>query len=313
MKLLEAAVNISEGRDDRFLADIEAACGETFLDLHADPDHHRSVVTVAGPQDAVEAAVRRIAVEAISQLDIRRHSGVHPRFGVIDIVPFVPLTFQDHQRTPVEEPSREGAPVEHSLTHLDATPSLDGACTVRDRFARWASTTLTLPCFLFGPLGHGEDRILPEVRRNAFRVLQPDTGPRSPHPTAGACAVGARNFLIAYNVWVRPMDLTRARSIASAVRGPAVRALAFKFGPESDAVQISCNLIDPFAVGPADVRDRIARIAATMGSAVSSCELVGLIPAGVLASISTTRWEELGLEPASTIEARLEQRGIAMD
>ncbi len=215
--VLECVINISEGRD---LAAVEtiarAALGE-LLDVHTDPDHHRSVLTVVG-----EAAARAITTAAVLRLDLRRHHGVHPRIGVVDVVPFVPL----------------------------GPATLADAVAARDRFAHWASEELGLPCFLYGP-----ERTLPEIRKGAFGILAPDLGPKRPHPTAGGCAVGARLPMVAYNVWLATDDLEIARGIARGLRGPAVRALGL---PTEGRVQVSMNLIDPLTVGPADVYDRVA-------------------------------------------------------
>jgi len=260
--LLECVINISEGRDDSQLTSLRGAAGRSLLDLHHDPHHHRSVFTLAGAHAADDA--RALTTEAVARLDLRRHNGVHPRFGVVDVVPFVPL---------------EGS-------------TMADAVAARDAFARWAGTELDLPCFVYGP-----ERSLPAVRRDAFVTMAPDTGPASPHPTAGACAVGARPVMVAYNLWLEARDLALARTIATGLRGPAVRALAFATG---DRVQVSCNLLDPQAVGPAEVYDRVAAQAA-----VGEAELVGLVPASVLSTIPRPRWPGLDLAEDRTIEARL--------
>ena len=230
--------------------------------MHRDGDHHRSVFTLAGP-DAV-AAARDLARAAVRRLDLRRHEGVHPRFGVVDVVPFVPLF---------------GA-------------SIDDAVAARDAFARWAADELHLPCFRYGP-----ERSLPEIRRTAFLTRAPDTGPPHPHPTAGACAVGARPILVAYNLWLREPDLVTAKRIAASLRSPQVRSLAFPVGA---AVQVSCNLVAPLDVGPGDVFDLVAA-----QTPVARAELVGLVPEAVLRAVDPARWAELDLGEDRTIEARL--------
>lgn len=285
---LECVVNVSEGRSDDVLDRLAAACGDVLVDLHRDAGHHRAVLTLAGAGPEVEEAVRVLAVAAIERLDLSGHEGSHPRLGVLDVVPFVPL-----------EAPRRGRPF--------AQPAeLGRAMMARDRFAGWAGRTLGLPCFRYGPLPEGGERSLPEVRRGAFRALAPDTGPSEPHPTAGACAVGARRFLVAYNLWLADQPeagaLAVARSVAVAVRGPAVRALGLDVGGRA---QVSCNLVDPFAVGPAAVYDRVSDLVAAAGGAVESAELVGLLPAAVLDAVPAVRWEALGLSRSTTLEARL--------
>jgi glutamate formiminotransferase len=277
---LECVVNVSEGRDERVLADLAAVCASALLDLHRDPDHHRSVYTLGGPADVVESAVPALAAAAVGVLDISEHQGRHPRIGVVDVVPFAPLT----------------------------PGTWEIAVGARDRFARWASAELALPCFLYGPLPGGGTRTLPEIRRRAFVDLDPDSGPHRPHPTAGASAVGARPVLVAYNVWVEGGDLSLARSAAAAIRGPAVRSLGFDL---ADGVQVSCNLVDPLTVGPAEVHDEIDRLLKAGGALAGRCELVGLMPAAVLANVPASRWRALNLGPETTIEARLEALGLA--
>ena len=263
---LECVVNVSEGRNASLLADLADACGDDLLDLHRDPDHNRAVFTLVG-----ERAPRSLAARAVERLDLRTHEGVHPRLGVVDVVPFV---------------------------------SLDGdqaaACSARDGFARWAGDALGLPCFLYG-----EERSLPEVRRHAFTELAPDTGPPTPHPSAGACAVGARGMLVAYNVWLPSGAIGVAREVARSLRSPAVRALGLEVGRR---VQVSLNLVEPDEVGPAEAFDRVRELAAARGSDVEGAELVGLVPARVLEAIAPERWEELDLSADRTIEARLAQR-----
>jgi glutamate formiminotransferase len=259
--VLECVVNLSEGRDQSLVAAIAAAAGPDLLDVHSDPDHNRSVLTLVGPD-----APRAVAVEAVGRLDLRTHAGAHPRFGVVDVVPFVPL----------------------------AGDVMTAAVQARDEFARWAALTLDLPCFLYGP-----ERHLPTVRRGAFGALVPDTGPTEPHPTAGAVAVGARPPLVAYNLFV-DANLGVAREIARALRSSAVRALAFEL---TSGVQVSCNLVDPEAFGPAAAYDAVAAQAR-----VVRAELVGLVPESVLRAVPAHRWRDLDLDADRTIEARLAPR-----
>ena len=261
--MLECVINVSEGRDLDRVARIAHSAGPSLLDVHSDPHHNRSVLTVLG-----EEAARAVATAGIVGLDLRDHHGVHPRLGVVDVVPFVAL---------------------------DGSTDHD-ALAARDRFARWLSDVHGVPCFLYGP-----ERSLPDVRREAFRSLSPDLGPSAPHPRAGATAVGQRGVLIAFNLWLRDGDLTTAREIATAVRGPGIRALGLLVG---ERLQVSMNLTDPERVGPADAADRVAVLAATRGTRVAGAELVGLLPQAVLDAIPPDRWPELDLHASRTIEAR---------
>jgi glutamate formiminotransferase / 5-formyltetrahydrofolate cyclo-ligase len=283
--VLECVVNVSEGRDPEVLAALAEASGRQLLDVHTDAGHNRSVLTLAArDSDALETAVRDLAREVLARLDLGRHVGVHPRFGVLDVVPFVPIPPGGAQAGEGED--REGE-----------AGGMGEAMAARDRFARWAGEVLELPCFLYGP-----DRDLPTVRRQAFRTLAPATGPAAPHPSAGACAVGARGVMLAWNLWLADRDREAAALVAAALRGPAVRALAFELPA---GVQLSFNLVDPLRVGPATVFDA----ASAAGARVVRSELVGLAPAALLERTEPARWAELDLHPDRTIEARLEQSG----
>jgi glutamate formiminotransferase / 5-formyltetrahydrofolate cyclo-ligase len=196
-----------------------------LLDVHSDVHHNRSVLTLVG-----EAAPRAVARAAVAALDLRRHQGVHPRFGVVDVVPFVPL----------------------------AGSTLVDAVAARDRFLDWMAAEMGVPGFAYGP-----ERTLPEVRRLAFAELPPDRGPSRPHPTAGATAVGARPVLVAWNVWLAEPDLARAQWIAREIRGPRLRALGL---PVGGRVQVSMNLVEPDELGPAEAWDLVAERGALAGA-----------------------------------------------
>ena len=216
--MLECVVNVSEGRRPELLDRLAGRAGVDLLDLHTDPYHHRSVFTLAGT-----VAARQLTELAVRDLDLRSHQGVHPRLGVVDVVPFVPL---------------QGSTMAEALTE-------------RDAFAQWAATHLRVPCFLYGP-----ERSLPEVRRRAWSELDPDVGPSEPHPTAGAICVGARPVLVAYNVYLAGADIQTANRVASLIRGPHLRALGLAVG---NRVQVSMNLIEPAIIGPAQAYDAVAR------------------------------------------------------
>ena len=257
--VLECVVNISEGRRTGLVTTVGEAAGDALLDTHVDPHHNRSVLTLVG-----EDAPRAVARAAVERLDLGDHQGVHPRIGVVDVVPFVPLG--------------------------DAT--LDEAVAARDRFAAWIGDELGVPAFLYGP-----ERSLPDVRRGAFADLAPDRGPATPHPSAGAVAVGARPVLVAWNVYLATPDLALARKVAAAVRGPHLRALGLQVG---DEVQVSMNLIAPDVVGPAEAWDLVAAHVP-----LAAAELVGLVPRWLLDRTPPARWSQLDLAEDRTIEARL--------
>ena len=216
--MLECVMNISEGKDLAKLGDLAKVLGHDFLDLHSDGDHNRSVFTLYGTE-----AARLLVRDAIATFDIRHHSGVHPRHGIVDVVPFVAL-----------EPS-----------------TFDDAIKARDEFAQFAATELGVPCFLYGT-----ERTLPYIRAHAYKDLLPDCGPMLPHPTAGSICVGARPILVAYNLWLKDETLDAAKKISASIRSASVRALGMQVGR---CTQVSMNLIAPHIVGPADVYDEVAK------------------------------------------------------
>jgi glutamate formiminotransferase len=214
MQVLECVINISEGADTTRISELARGVGIDLLDLHSDADHNRSVFTLAGVD-----APRMLARKAMELLDLSQHAGVHPRVGIIDVVPFVAI-----------DPS-----------------TFDDALRARDDFARFAADELGIPCFLYGP-----ERTLPYIRKHAFADLVPDYGPHAPHPRAGAICVGARPILIAYNIWLKDSSLDTAKDIAKRIRSDSVRALGLQVGPSA---QVSMNLINPTVTGPEAVWD----------------------------------------------------------
>lgn len=262
--MLECVINVSEGRDQSLIHRIAGGSDPAILDIHSDPDHNRSVFTIVGT-----TCPRAVTHRAVEMLDISRHAGVHPRLGVVDVVPFIAL---------------------------DGSTDVD-ALTARDEFAQWASGQLSLPVFLYGP-----ERTLPEIRRDAWKSLLPDCGPRAPHPTAGAVCVGVRPPLIAYNVFLATSDMTVARAIATRVRRPGLRTLAFEV---AGLAQISMNIVDVENVSVSDAFDAVAVEARSSHTDVERAELVGLIPQRQLEQIDEARWHQLDIGPDKTIESRL--------
>jgi glutamate formiminotransferase len=270
--LFECVLNVSEGQRLALLDELSEAAGPSLRDRHADDIHNRSVFTLINEPEILTRDVHALITLAMHLLDLEFHVGVHPRLGVVDVVPFVAL-----------DPLR-----------------VDEARTLRDETATWIATTFSVPVFLYGPLDDGTTRTLPEIRRGAFRTLTPDFGPEKPDSHLGASAVGTRGVLVAWNVCLREVTLSEAKEIAMNVRGPGVRSLAFEVG---DVVQISCNLIDPYNVGPSFVYDDVE--GRLKSGAIERCELVGLVPEAVLRAQDPLRLEQLGLSLGATIEARL--------
>lgn len=274
--MFECVVNISEGRDVAVLEQLTRAAGDSLRDRHRDRYHHRSVFTLINEPEQLLSDLHTLASTAYQRVDLRQHRGVHPRFGVVDVVPFVALAPED----PAE------------------------ACRLRDETAAWFADTFFVPVFLYGPCADGTTRTLPEIRRGAFGDVAPDLGPDMASGNKGAVAVGCRPILVAWNLWIEGSSIEEARRLAAAARGPGVRALAFEVG---DDVQVSCNLVDVPAARPSAIYDMVSAELAGTGATLRA-ELVGLAPRSLLEAEDPARWEELGLSEDATIEGRLGQQ-----
>ncbi|MFY9783681.1 MAG: hypothetical protein WAK12_09140 [Acidimicrobiales bacterium] len=270
--MFECVLNVSEGRRQDVIDALSLAAGPSLRDQHSDASHNRSVFTLIDSPDELRRNTHAFIAATMKRLDLREHEGVHPRFGVLDVVPFVAL---------------------------DRRQSLE-AVVLRDETAMFVANTFDVPVFLYGKLADGTTRTLPEVRRSAFRTLMPDRGPLEPNPQRGASAIGARAILVAWNLWLHGVSLGEANDIVKAIRRREVRALAFQIG---DFVQISCNLVEPFVVGPSRVYDQVASL--LRSGEIDHAELVGLLPQKVLEKEDPARWEQLGLSEQKTIETRL--------
>lgn len=287
---LESVPNVSEGRNPA----VVAAIGETFarrarlLDVHSDPDHHRSVFTLVGTEsELVDALVDGIA-RTRELVDLRRHEGAHPRIGAVDVVPLVPIRSGDMDRARA------------------------AALLLAERIA----DELALPVFLYGEVGDGRtpaffrrggtDEL---ARRLADGELAPDFGPGRLDPRAGGVLVGARRPLIAFNVNLRSTDHDAARLIAATVREtgggfPGGRALGLEL-PRAGLVQVSMNVEDWESAALHDIVARIEREAAAYGLAVEGAELVGLMPAGAAAAAAGALLRIDGFEASRLLELRL--------
>ena len=273
LPLLEFIPNFSEGKDkavvDALVAAMTAVPGVKSLGAELDANHHRSVITLAGPAAAVAEAAFQGARAAMQRLDLRTHKGEHKRMGAMDVCPFVPLA---------------GA----TMADAVATARLVGARLGKE---------LNLPVFLYAEAASRESRRqLGNFRNKEFEGLQvlvgtdpeftPDFGPAKMHPTAGAVAVGARKFLIAYNVNLATLDVQVAKDIAKAVREKdggfkKVQAMGF-FLDDKQCAQVSMNLLDYEVTSIRVVFDAVAKMAGERGVQVVASELVGLAPAAAI-------------------------------
>lgn len=295
--LLECVPNVSEGHDTATIAALAAAVetpGVHLLDLHSDRDHNRSVLTLAGEPAALHAGLLRLYEAALATIDLRRQRGVHPRLGAVDVVPFVPL----------------------------AGATMDDAVAAAESLAAEVAARFALPVFLYEEAARrAERRALPNVRRGGFEGLpakladpewRPDFGPAAAHPSAGATIIGARFFLIAFNVVLESNDLALAHSIARRTREstgglPRVRAIGVPL-PSRGRVQVSLNLLDYRVTSMAQAFAHVARLAREGGAEVAASELVGLVPeAALLEDLAALG---LALTPARVLERQLERHGL---
>ncbi|MDR0994717.1 MAG: glutamate formimidoyltransferase [Tannerella sp.] len=294
-KLIECVPNFSEGRDwkkiERIADAFRARAGVKLLDYSGDADHNRMVVTAVGEPEALKEAVIESVGRAIEEIDLRKHSGEHPRMGAADVIPFIPLG---------------GA----SMDEADKLAKEVGK-TLGERYA--------LPVYLYEQSASASHRQnLADVRKGGFEGLSekmkregwaPDFGPSLPHPSAGASAVGARQPLIAFNVYLDTSDLSIAERIAKRVRfiGGGLRyckALPMD-KPALGKVQVSMNLTDYRHTAVYQAVEMVRFEARRYGVAVTGSELIGLIP---LQALVDTAAYYLGLEGFSArqvLEARL--------
>jgi glutamate formiminotransferase len=291
--VLEAVPNVSEGRDARVIEAVGAAFARaaTLLDVHSDPDHHRSVFTlVAEDEELVDALLMGIAT-AVELIDLRERVGVHPRVGVADVVPLVPLVPGDMPR----------------------------AAAAARAVARRIGSELGLPVFLYGEVGDGRRPAffrrggLEElIRRIDAGELAPDGGPARPDRRSGVVLVGGREPLVAYNLVLSTGDVTIAEEIAAAIRASSggisgLQAIGLRL-PSSGRAQVSMNVIDVERATLHEVVLRVRAEAAARGVDVSSGELVGLVPERVVHAAAEAGVDLPGVDESRILENVLRSR-----
>jgi len=291
--LIESVPNVSEGRRldvvDRLAASIEGIRGVYLLDRTSDASHNRSVFTLAGEHEPVQAALEALVASSIHEIDMDTHTGEHPRIGAVDVIPFVPLG---------------------STTMADCIE-------LAREFGKRIAARFDLPVYFYANAATRPERVkLADVRRGGYEGLrdeiahrgrEPDVGPSRLHPSAGAVAIGARPFLIAYNVNLASEDVELARRIARRVREsggglPRVQASGFWI-EELRRAQVSMNLLD-YTVTPLWlVWETVRDVAAEDGIEPAESELIGLAPLAAFLAVAD-RAEAPGED---TIERRLAQ------
>jgi glutamate formiminotransferase len=289
--LIESVPNVSEGRRlevvDRMAAAIEAVDGVFLLDRTSDASHNRSVFTLAGEHGPVQDALEALVGTAIHEIDMATHTGEHPRIGAVDVIPFVPL----------------------------AATTMDDCVELAHGFGERIAERFDLPVYFYANAARRPERVkLADVRRGQYEGLrdevaqrgrEPDVGPARLHPSAGAVAVGARPFLIAYNINLASDDVELAKRIARRVREsggglPRVQANGFWIA-ELRRAQVSMNLLD-FTVTPLWlVWDTVRDVAAEDGVDLAESELIGLAPLAAFLAVA----DRAGAPTEDAVERRL--------
>jgi glutamate formiminotransferase / 5-formyltetrahydrofolate cyclo-ligase len=296
--LVESVPNVSEGRRldvvERLADALTAGDGVHLLDRTSDASHNRSVFTIAGEHDAVSMALERLVEQAIDDVDMEKHQGEHPRIGAVDVVPFVPLG---------------------STTMADCVE-------LARAFGARVAGRFGIPVYLYAQAATRADRVkLADVRRGQYEGLkaeivtngrQPDFGPTRMHPRAGAMAVGARPFLIAWNINLDSDDVDLAKRIARRVREsggglPRVQANGFRV-EEPDRghparAQVSMNLLD-FSVTPLwRAWEAVRELAGEDGVRLAESELIGLAPLAALLDVADHAKVDAGVRVEDRLEA----------
>jgi glutamate formiminotransferase len=297
MPLIESVPNVSEGRRtdviDRLVRAVQRVPGARLLDRSSDTSHNRSVITMAGEPAALEAAVLALFEIAVAEIDLRTHTGEHPRLGAVDVVPFIPI---------------EGATMEDCVRLAQET----GADVAR-RF--------NVPVYLYEEAATSPGRKnLADIRRGQFEGLKakmaqpewaPDYGPSDPHPGAGATVIGARMPLIAYNINLATNQLDVAKKIAATVRFssgglPHVKAMGVAL-EDRRIVQVSMNLTNYQEMPILRVFDAVRAEAERHGVTVLESEIVGLVPAAALPPGAKQVLQLASFTPDQILETKLKQ------
>jgi glutamate formiminotransferase len=293
--LLESVPNLSEGRDPGVVQEILDAVRRSgpvrVLDVSSDADHNRSVVTLAGEPRAVIAGLEALVAAAVERIDLRRHQGRHPRMGAVDVIPLVPVR------------------------DLDMAACVRLARDLGERLARRHD----LPVYLYEEAASAPHRRdLAALRRGEFEGFpekmrdpqwQPDFGPARVHPSAGCVAVGAREFLIAFNINLTTPDVEVARRIAQAIRHSSgglrhVKAMGVMLEERRQA-QVSINMTNFRGTPLHRVFEMVRSEAARHGAAIAGSEIVGLVPQDALLQAAEFFLRLEGFDPGRVLERRL--------
>ena len=294
--IVECVPNFSEGRRkevvDAIAKSIASVPGVRLLDTEMDSNHNRCVITFVGDRIAVAEAAFQGAKSAVARIDMNHHRGEHPRVGALDVLPFVPIS----------------------------GVTMDDCVALARSVGRRIADELRVPVYLYEAAATRPDRkALPDVRRGEFEGLKvaietdaerkPDFGPSKLHPTAGACIVGARPVLIAWNVNLGTKDVTVAKRIAKAIREsdgglPAVRAKGFELA-DRGLVQVSMNMTDYRKTSLVQAFDAIRELATKERVEIVESEIIGLVPLDAVLVGATQHFKLARFHREQILEARL--------
>lgn len=298
-RIVECVPNFSEGRRgevvDAICNRITAVTGVRLLSREMDADHNRAVITFIGSPDACARAAVDAAEEAARLIDLNHHKGEHPRMGATDVIPFVPVS----------------------------GVSMDDCVALARQVGEQIGSRLRIPVYLYAyAASRPERQNLPDIRKGEFEGLRdligkdpsraPDYGPNAIHPTAGATAVGARDFLVAYNIYLNTTDKEVAKKIAAGIRFSSggyryVQAAGFEIA-DRHCVQVSMNLTNPAKTPMFRVFETVKREAERYGVSVTSSEVVGLVPLSAVSDaaeyyLQIERWDRKQILESHLLEA----------
>lgn len=277
-KIIECVMNVSEGKDKQVIEAI-ANCFKShphvlLMDINTDADYHRSVFSILGELSACYDAVLKATKVAIKRIDMRKHQGVHPRIGAVDVIPFIPIK----------------------------NTSMQECIDVANKLASTLAKDINIPVFLYDQAATHQDNVhLSAIRKVEFEglnqafanhQLNPDYGPLKAHPHAGAIAIGARNLLIAYNITINSSDVSIAQAIAKRIRFSSGGLASIKakgvYLASNNTTQVTINITDYHQTSIKKVFTIVSRLAKESQTQVLNSEIIGLIPKAALEGASAS-------------------------
>jgi glutamate formiminotransferase len=293
-KVIECVPNISEGRDAdkvKAIAGVIERPGVKLLDLSSDPNHNRTVITIAGEPQAVAEAAFDLAKAAVEKIDLNHQQGEHPRMGAVDVIPFVPV----------------------------GGMSMKECSELAEQVGQRIGAELNVPVYLYAESARvPQRRKLPTIREGEFEgfaekikdpAWKPDFGPSERHPTAGCVAVGARNFLVAFNIDLDTSDVKIASKIAKGIRESSGGLMNLQakgiYLKDKQRAQVSMNILSYQTTPMYRVFELVKMEAARYGVGIVESELIGLAPAQAFMDVASYYLQLPGLSRDALVETRI--------